>query len=344
MQLGSLRWQPWVNRAQAIIAWAQRYPGLIAAIGFASGLASFFFVKRQDALAQVIAVVLMLSWLWLVLEGLLRRLIKRYCKRSVPVGVLRYLTQMVHQESLFFILPFFLVTTTWQSGQMVFTGLLVLAALVAIIDPLYYRVLCKRRWLYLAYHSLALFAALLCVLPILWQLSTAQSFQIALFGSLIFALPSLASLLGVRSWYRALSVVLGTVVLGVGLWGFRSWVPPATLWLKEVSISQQLNRATRSPAEPITELSAAELYQHGLYAYSAIKAPRGLNERIYHVWQHQGKTIDTIALDIKGGREQGFRAWSHKRQFPPNAQGSWQVLVITESQQQLGRLRFEVSP
>lgn len=31
---------------------------------------------------------------------------------------------MIHQETLFFVLPFFFITTTWNSGQLVFTGLL----------------------------------------------------------------------------------------------------------------------------------------------------------------------------------------------------------------------------
>lgn len=36
----------------------------------------------------------------------------------------------------------------------------------------------------------------------------------------------------------------------------------------------------------------------GLYAYTAIHAPRGLNERIYHVWYCDNNEVDRIALDI----------------------------------------------
>ena len=61
---------------------------------------------------------------------------------------------MIHQESLFFVLPFFFVTTTWNSGQLVFTGLLAAAGLVSIVDPLYYKWLAPRRWLFLALHTL----------------------------------------------------------------------------------------------------------------------------------------------------------------------------------------------
>ncbi len=52
--------------------------------------------------------------------------------------------------------------------------------------------------------------------------------------------------------------------------------------------------------------------------------------------------MDTIALDIQGGRQEGYRAWTHKQHFPENAVGDWQVQVVTEAKQMIGMLRFEV--
>jgi subtilisin-like proprotein convertase family protein len=89
--------------------------------------------------------------------------------------------------------------------------------------------------------------------------------------------------------------------------------------------------------------SPAQLSAGGLYAYTAINAPRGLNERIYHVWRHDGREVDRIALDIQGGRKEGYRAWSHKQNFPAEAQGRWQVQVLTEAGQLIGVLRFDVA-
>ncbi|MNY78179.1 hypothetical protein D3C86_2183290 [compost metagenome] len=54
--------------------------------------------------------------------------------------------------------------------------------------------------------------------------------------------------------------------------------------------------------------------------------------------------MDRIALDIRGGREAGYRAWTHKQNFPPNPAGKWQVQVLTEAGQVIGTLRFEVTP
>src|SRR5690606_9198935 len=52
--------------------------------------------------------------------------------------------------------------------------------------------------------------------------------------------------------------------------------------------------------------------------------------------------VDRIALNINGGREAGYRAWSHKLNFPPYPAGRWQIRVMTEAHQMIGVLRFQV--
>ncbi|HAQ74552.1 MAG TPA: DUF2914 domain-containing protein, partial [Pseudomonas sp.] len=191
-----------------------RYPGLVALFGFCSGIASFLLVERQAGLAKVVAVVMLASWLWLMLENSLRRSLERWFGWKVPPPLLRYVTQMVHQESLFFIIPFFVITTTWNSGQALFTLLLGGAALVSLIDPLYYKWLTPRRWLYLAFHALTLFAVLLTALPIILHLSTPQSYQLALGVALLLALPSLGVLFSEWNWKSLTGALLLACEIG----------------------------------------------------------------------------------------------------------------------------------
>lgn len=337
-----LRLSIWRERFRRLLQLAQRYPGLIAAFGFLSGVASFLLVERHQSLAKVIALVMLASWIWLVLENLLRESLSRWLGIRIPRVLLRYLTQLVHQESLFFVLPFFAITTTWNSAQALFTGVLGMAALVSIVDPLYYRWLAKRRWLYLAYHSITLFAVLLTALPIILRLSTAQSYPLALGIAVLLSFPSLSGLLQIKRWWRGLALCGLALLLGGSGWLARSWVPPATLWMTQMAVTGELDGADRAPGRSIATLSPAELHRQGLFAYTAISAPRGLNERIYHVWRHNGVEIDRIALDIRGGREAGYRAWSHKLHFPDDASGRWQVRVVTEAGQMIGTLRFRV--
>ncbi len=157
---------------------------------------------------------------------------------------------MVHQESLFFIIPFFAITTTWNSGQALFTGLLGLAALVSLIDPLYYKWLAPRRWVYLGFHALTLFAVLLTALPIILHLSTPQSYQLALGVAALLALPSLSGLFPRLGWRTIPGVLLLAVALGAAGWWGRTWVPPATLWLTDVAVTMSLDDRQRKPGRP----------------------------------------------------------------------------------------------
>lgn len=210
---------------QRIIELLKRYPGIIALGGFLSGIGSFILVDRQAGLASWVAVLMLVSWVWLMLENTLTGLFARTFNREIPQPLLRYATQMIHQETLFFVLPFFFITTTWNSGQLVFTGLLGAAGLVSITDPLYYKWLAPRRWLFLALHTLTLFAALLTALPIILHLTTAQSFKLALIAAMALSFPSLASSFPISNWRRAVALVLVTLSVGAGGWLLRSWVP-----------------------------------------------------------------------------------------------------------------------
>jgi hypothetical protein len=139
-------------------------------------------------------------------------------------------------------LPFFFITTTWNSGQLVFTGLLGAAGLISITDPLYYKWLAPRRWLFLALHTLTLFAALLTALPIILHLTTAQSFKLALVAAMVCRSRAWPAAL-INNWRRGAGPGAGDPGGGGGGWLLRSWVPPATLWMTEVAISTEvLNR------------------------------------------------------------------------------------------------------
>lgn len=322
----------------------QRYPGLMAALAFASGIASYVLVDRKESLAQLIALFLLISWLWLLLDNWLRERIEQRFGITLSPTLVRFVLQMVHQESLFFALPFFLAVTSWNHGQAVFTALIMLCALISLIDPLYYKKLAPRRTLFVVFHAFSLFVVLLVILPILLQLTTSESLATAMAIAVVLSFPSLGSLLPNGYWWRMPVTMLLLAALCAGLWQLRSYVPPAALRLTTVALSHEVDYQQRKPGPGIKQLDAATLHRQGLFSFTAVKAPRGLNEKIYHVWLQNGKVVDRILLDISGGREQGYRAWTHKQNFPANAEGHWQVKVVTESEQLIGLTRFTVTP
>lgn len=331
----------WKARLLRAVGLVQRHPRILALFGFVSGIASFALVDRQDGFARVIPLLMLAVWFLLLLQNVLARGFARRFGQALPDWVPRYATQMIHQESLFFVLPFFFVTTAWNSGQAVFSVVLLGAALVALVDPLYYRWLAPRQPIYLAYHALTLFAVLLTALPIIFHLTTPESYKLALGAAVLLSLPSLLQTVPLGGWRRWAALAGLSFALGLAGWQARSWIPPATLWLTKVALTEELGDG-RTPGRSLATIDAARLRANGLFAYTAIRAPRGLDERIYHVWQHDGTEVDRIALDIKGGREEGYRAWTHKRNFPDAAAGRWQVRVLTEAGQMIGTLRFRV--
>lgn len=336
------RW-PWLRRTTVRLLWlVNRFPWVIAIFGFGSGVASYLFVEReQELFAQIVSALMLISWVWLALENLLRRGVLSWLGFELPPPVLSFITQLVHQESLFFVIPFFLITTSWDTGQPVFTSLLVLGAIVSIIDPIYYRWLAPRRWLYFIFHSMTLFAVLLTALPIIFRLPTPQTYLYAWSIATLLSLPGIIRSMRVSWWKRSVLAAFLVALIGGAGWLVRPYIPSAVLRLTHFAVTDGIDLESRTPQNRLHVLTPEHL-RNGLYAYTAIRAPRGLNERIVHVWRLNGREVDRIPLNISGGREAGYRAWSHKLNFPPYPTGQWQVQVVTEADQVIGILRFRV--
>ncbi|MCB9649164.1 MAG: DUF2914 domain-containing protein [Deltaproteobacteria bacterium] len=62
-----------------------------------------------------------------------------------------------------------------------------------------------------------------------------------------------------------------------------------------------------------------------------------------HEWWHDGARVDVVDLDVRGGREEGFRTWSTKRNLGPRPQGRWRCRVVTAAGQVVGQIRFEIA-
>lgn len=333
----------WKWKVLKAVAHARRHPYFFALIGFSAGLASFLLVDRQEKTAGIIAVLMLAGWVWLLLEEPIRRLVRYTTGFTIPPTLIRFTTQVVHQESFFFVLPFFAITTTWHSPQAVFTVMIGLAGLVSIIDPLYHGRLAKRRWLFLAYHCLALSVVLLTALPIIVHLTTWESYAITTGLTVILALPSIIQMVPLGGPLKGAGMVGIVLLLAVVAWVARPAVPPATLWLTDGTITHVVDKDDLTAGRSLQDPSADAVLERGLYAYTAIRAPRGLDETVYHEWIHEGRTYDRIPLEVTGGREAGYRAWTHKMAFPADPQGQWRVRVTTESGQMLGEIRFRVS-
>jgi hypothetical protein len=287
-------------------------------------------MDRRPERAWIVAVAAGAGWIVLGLFALIdasggKRWISRAARYSAVAG-----TQSLMQLCLFFSLPFFVQATAVPSHYG-FVGVVVLAAALTLWNPLYEAIL-KQPVSGAALQAIATFAGLDCVLPVLglsnrWSLLAAT---LATAAGLPFAAMATASE-PTRRRRRAIAALVVSAALAAGLLaGGARYVPPAPLRFVEGAIGTRV--IERRLVDPTTTFAAPP---EQLVCATAIASPRGLRDRLRHVWRQDGIVRAEMQLEIRGGRDRGFRTWSTRR--GPGA-GKWTCTVETETGQLLGRV------
>lgn len=329
----------WQRRIRRIAQIGGRFPWLLPLSSFVAGWIGFVMVQRGASLARVMALLALVGWPWLLIEPVIRRAIE---KRKPRLGnfVVNFVSQSLQQELLFFSLPFLIGATQLDTGQVVFTGLAASAALVTTVDPLYERYVASRAARRLLFHAYCSWLAALVVLPMVLLVPLERALPISLAAVaawLVLTLPW--SLYSLRATKLKVAWVIGLLLALPLLWAVRGQVPAAGLAVTEARITQSIESLT--PGEPVRQVTRAEL-ANGVIAFAAIRAPAGLSQSVIFQWRHNGET-ESIESEIHGGSENGFRTFSRKRVFPPDAEGAWTVDVLTPQGQLLKRMRFVVA-
>lgn len=322
-------WFPWTRK------WG------VSLASLASGLLALFVFRRGLPNVAWIVGYLLLLWLLFVLFTQLRApLLAR--GRHLVIDAVDYTTQTLYHNLLLFVLPSYYASATLTAANACFLLLVAGGALVTAVDPWYGAVVQPRRWLNHALLAFSMFAALNVALPLVGL----RPFW-ALEGSVVLCALALTPALrrSGGSWKGAAirAVVFAGVAL-VLLALLRAWIPPAPLHLARATLAWSVSGL--EPVGPLeSPISAANLRSlGGIVAYTAIYAPAGLREPIFHVWKKDGRAVATVPLSpVRGGRAEGFRTYSHKTDFGPSPAGRWEVDVVTEHGQLVGRLRFVVT-
>lgn len=81
-----------------------------------------------------------------------------------------------------------------------------------------------------------------------------------------------------------------------------------------------------------------------LYVFAAIYSPARFDDRVFVRWSRRTPagdwaTSDRLPLDITGGREGGFRAYTTKQNYTA---GRWQVSLETDDGREISRLSFTI--
>jgi len=326
---------------KAAFAWLAEWG--VSCASLTGGLLTLFVFRR--GLPNVAYLVGYLLLLWLVFAVLveLRQPLEESGRRTgrLVVTAADYTIQTLYHGLLLFVLPAYWASTTLTSLNVIFLIVLVVLALLATFDPWYRVIVHPRPWLGYVFFVVSIFAALNVALPLVGLPPFGALMASAFAASL--AITPVVRRAGGRTWRAALrvTVALGVVAAALSAVG-RAWIPPAPLFMARSAILWDVLDLDNVEALPTT-ISAAEVKERGLVAYTAIYAPAGLRQSVNHVWRHRGRVVETVALSpVQGGRREGYRTYSRKTSFPEAPEGRWSVDVVTASGQLIGRLRFRI--
>jgi hypothetical protein len=321
-----------------LIGLSNRLPWLLPAASFAAGWLGFVLVQRGADFARPIALLALLGWVWLLIEPWVRRRLERRRPRA-GVLVVNFVSQSLQQELLFFSLPFLIGATQRDAGQIAFTGLVVAAALLSTVDPVYERVIATRAARRMSFHAFCSWIAALVVLPMVLAVPLERAAPISLLAVVAWLLLTLPlSLYSLPRRRTKLAWLAGMIGVPLVFWEFRAQLPPAGLAVTDARVTRTIVDLT--PGDPVKTVRREDLAQ-GVIAFAAIRAPAGLAQQVIFEWRHDGER-ERIVAEIHGGKADGFRTFSRKRVFPQNAAGLWTVDILTPQEQLLKRLSFVV--
>ena len=154
---------------------------------------------------------------------------------------------------------------------------------------------------------------------------------------------------------KMLGLIAG-IYLMINTFYFFNLIPPVPLALEEGLVAQNVEKAGTSyrvtyDREPwynvFKDYSEKHAYieNSDVYVFTSIFAPTELSKTVAHRWKwynpntEEWKVTDRIEYEITGGRDGGFRGYTYKSGV---IEGRWEVEVITESEQIIGVVNFEI--
>lgn len=161
----------------------------------------------------------------------------------------------------------------------------------------------------------------------------------------------------IRDSKKSIALGVGLVYVLINILYFTGAIPPVPLTIKMSGVYHDLRLTGRGRFEATGEETSWVDYIRGysiyhriglepVYVATAVYAPADLNTDIVHNWQYydnasgEWRSASRIIVPITGGREEGYRLYSIKRNV---FAGDWRVDVETMSGTVIGRVRFNIT-
>jgi hypothetical protein len=213
------------------------------------------------------------------------------------------------QNALWFVVPLYVLSTTWASANAPFTLWLVLLCVLSCFDVFLRERVLRGGVAAVAFLAPTLLAALQLFLPVLT--GVAPRWTIFASGALAALAASALLRADARSPIRPPRLAL-VPALGIAFAGALvaraalPLLPPAPLRMAGSSFA--LERDGLEPVLPVSVLETAP--SPPAYVFFFVEAPRGVHESVRVVIENSGALRESRPLGIEGGRSGGYRLWA----------------------------------
>ena len=248
-----------------------------------------------------------------------------------------------------------------QSASFVSSGVFILILVTLLVGNEFFKKRYEKLVFQTGVYFIALFSFFIYFLPVLLKKMGAWVFlgsgAISLFLIRIFIL--FIARYSPRRYKESYQILFATILslfILINFLYFTNIIPPIPLSLKSADVYHLVTKKSDGNYEAVGEATSwmdkfrfnKKLHLESgdpAYVFGSVFAPTDLNTTIVHDWQYFSETsnkwvsVSKISFPIRGGRGEGYRAFSKKSNVFP---GKWRVDIKTERGQVVGRVRFIV--
>ena len=299
--------------------------------------------------ARWMVVLLGLGWLVLILffrvfgTGPGQKEKVKDTKSKVRFYVMTLVLKNLYQSMLFFLVPFYYKTATFDDPNRFFVYALVLLAILSTVDVVFDQVLMRWKVPASTVYFFILFACLNLVLPAL--LPDTRTLLTQMSAAAIAAVVFFTMHVPIRNLLRpawVLALIAFITVAVFGAYFGRHAIPPVPMYIATGAVGPNLLPDGRLSMQ-VSTLHESLIQE--MHALTDVVIPGGRGNTLHHVWRREGMAVQQGPVTPAGEPPSGtVRLRSTLRSFnlPSDLAGRWSIDVVTDDDQLVGRVPFEV--